>query len=291
MKNLEKLAELAQTLPAKYKANAVALVEKMGEILEGFGDNPVEWRPENLKVVQGTSDRSKLPKNATIGSMILKGAILEQPLSSIPLRIDTTRQYWNPDPEKAQMICSSPDDKVGFNYGNCKVCPYSVFDKETNKSQCNKNLSILNIAEDFSTIFWTNFSKTNYASGTDWQKLMRGAGVSTYKRPYHLSTETSKKSKNVEVIKAEPILDAKIEGAQLLFVEELYRLMVEERKNQLVRFYEYVESRKTGQANASLAAPTHVVELLSAPEDNETVPFDTSTETTEVVSKGKSYKL
>ena len=123
MQNLEKLAELATTLPAELIENASALVERMGEVIEGIGDKPVEWRPDLLKVVQGTSDRSKLPKGATIGSIVIGEEVVEAPYGTIPIRSWISRQYWDADPENARMLCNSPDGLVGYTHGECKTCP------------------------------------------------------------------------------------------------------------------------------------------------------------------------
>lgn len=268
MQNLERLAELAKELPANYKEAATTLVERMGEVIEGLGDKPVEWRPSTLKLVQATSDRSKLPKGANIGSLILGEEIVKQPLKVIPLRYWTSRQYWNPDMDKQGMICSSPDGERGFKYGECRACPYSKFDEEKNKSQCNKTITVLAVTEDLSNIFFINFSKTNYTNGMDWTSLMRKAGVAPHKRVYELSAETSKKAKNVEVIKVENCEgdDSKVNEKILAFVNELFTISGEDRKASLVKFAEYMEARKS---NALLEAPdTHTVELLPAAEDD-----------------------
>jgi hypothetical protein len=264
MQNLEKLASLTDKLPKDLVANAKALVTRMGEVIEGLGDKPIEWRPETLKLVQGTSDRGKLPKGAGIGSIILGEDIAEQPLEVIVLRTYTTRQYWNPDPEQAQMLCNSPDGDTGYQYGNCRICPYSKFDTENNRSQCNKTLTVLCLAADLTRVFFVNFSKTNYSNGTDWQKLMRTAGVAPYKRIYSLSSETSKKSKNVEALKAEPVLNKKVEGDLLAFVEELFNTSGTERKEYLKKYYELVDARKLNQANQLTSnQDSHTMELVT----------------------------
>lgn len=273
MKNLETLATLAAALPDTHKAAAVELVEKMGEVIEGFGDKPLEWRPELLKLVQGTSDRGKLPKGANIGSFVLGEDIMETPMRTIPIRLWTSRQYWNPDPEQAQMLCSSPDGQVGFQYGECKSCPYSKFDEENKRSQCSKTLSVLSITADLKRIFVTNFSKTNYMSGMDWQGLMKKAGVAPHKRIYTLASVTSTKSKNVELIKAEPIAgNNKVEGPLLDFVNELSRVSGEDRKASLESFYEYVANKKARGQDAALEAPADVVLLSAADEVTDVTP-------------------
>ena len=269
MQNLETLAALAEKLPAGVKANALALVERMGSVIEGIGDKPIPFRPDTLKLVQATSDRGKLPKGASIGSLVLGESVLGQPLKVIALRSWITRQYWNPDPEMAQMICNSPDGLVGYQYGECKVCPYSKFDATTNRSQCNKTLTYLVVTADLSSVFLINFSKTNYANGVDWQNLMRKAGVATYKRVYELGSETSKKSKNVECVKAEPVIGEKIEGEVLAFVEELFNISSQDRKESLKGYYEIVDARKAAGNNAALAGPDKdTIELISAPEED-----------------------
>ena len=244
-KNFEKLAELAKELPAAYSTNASALVEKMGEVIEGLSDKPIEWKPSTLKLVQATTDRSKLPKGATIGSLILGESIVKTPLKVIPLRVYTTRQMWNPDPAAASMVCSSPDGVTGFRYGSCKACPNAQFDEVEKKSACNKTITVVSVAEDLSSIFFTNFSKTNYANGLDWQSLMKKAGVSPYKRIYEITSCTSPKVKNVEILKVEPVSGKNtLPDALLPFVEELFKMSGEDRKATLENFYEYIENKK-----------------------------------------------
>jgi hypothetical protein len=269
MQDLTKLAELANALTDSDKEKAVALVERMGEVIEGFGDKPMEWRPGILKLVQGTSDRGKLPKGAGIGSFVLGEDVLPTPYGVIPLRMWTSRQYWNPDPEQAQMLCSSPDGLAGFQYGTCKECPYSKFDVENNKSQCNKTLSVLCLSRSLDNLFVVNFSKTNYMGGVDWQGVMKKAGVAPYKRVYTLASQTSTKSKNVELIKAEPLTSGnRVEGPLLEFVEELFRISGEDRKTVLLKFHEYVNIKKAA-AGAAIAPPEDVL-LITAEETGNT---------------------
>lgn len=294
MKNLETLAELAKSLPADVAEKAAALITSMGEIIEGIGDKPIEWRPETLKLVQATSDRSKLPKGATIGSLVLGEDVLEQPVKVIPIRLWTSRQYWNPDPEKASMLCSSPDGIVGYQYGDCKLCPYQKFDTENNKSQCNKTMTYMAITSTLDRIFFINFSKTNYAQGTDWQSQITKTRAVPYKRIYNLTTQTSAKSKNVEVIRAEPILDGKVEGSVLAFVEELFRVSSADRKEHLEKFHELVAQRKSAAAQLGLS-DAHTMELLPAASDDTVVEVTTVAEqaaAAEATPKsGKKYQV
>lgn len=241
----DKLAELAKGLQGATGKNAAALVSKMGEVIEGLGDKPLEWRPSTIKLVQATTDRSKLPKGSTIGSLVLGESIVQTPLKVVPLRLYTTRQMWNPDPDTASLICSSPDGDVGFRYGNCKACPNSKFDEVEKRSACNKTITVISVTENLDNIFYTNFSKTNYASGMDWQGLMKKAGVAPYKRVYEMSSITSPKVKNVEIVKVEPVTgDNNLDPKLLPFVEELFQLSGTDRKATLANFYEYIEQKK-----------------------------------------------
>lgn len=264
MKNLEKLAELATALPAEYKEVAELLVERMGEVIEGIGDRPVEWRAELLKTVQGTSDRSKLPKGAAIGSMILGEDVLEQPFPVIPLRSWTSRQYWDPNPDNAKMLCNSPDGQHGYMFGECRGCQFSKFSEEENKSQCNKTVTVLAIDGKLSKVFTVNFSKSNYANGTDWLNLQKKAGVAPYKRFYNMATETSKKSKNVEVMTLAP--GGSVAKELLPFLEELFKLVGDDRKVALETYYKMIEERKKNAP--ALEAPAGVVLLAASSESS-----------------------
>lgn len=289
MENLELLKELAGNLTGGLKENAENLVERMGEVIEGIGDKPITWRPGMLKLVQGTSDRGKLPKGVGIGDFVLGEDKLEQPVEVIPLLAWVSRQMWDPNPDNAKMLCNSPDGTVGFQFGDCRTCPHGKFDQEANRSACNKTVSVLVITRDLSNVFTVNFSKTNYMNGVDWQGLMKKAGVAPYKRIYKLSSQTSTKNKNVELIKAEPVTGEKVEGDVLAFVEELFNRSRDDRKEMLLKFHEYVKNK---QANGpALAAPADV-QLIAhdTPVEVEAVEVATS-EATEAKPKAQKYKM
>ena len=71
IERLEQLKTIAGNLTGKKKTNALALIELMGSVIEGLDDKPIEWYPDTLKLVQGVSDRSKLPKEAIVGSFVI----------------------------------------------------------------------------------------------------------------------------------------------------------------------------------------------------------------------------
>jgi len=124
--DLTKLAALAADLPEAYKANALALVTRMGEVIEGIGDEPVKWRAGTVKLFQAVSDRSKVPKGTQVGDLVLGENVLPKPTKVMVLRLWDARQYWSPDQNEAKMLCSSPDAELGYIGMYCKQCPHSM---------------------------------------------------------------------------------------------------------------------------------------------------------------------
>jgi len=256
MQGLEKLQELAGKLTGADKANATELVRRMGEVIEGIGDRPLEWRPANLKVVQATTDRSKLPKGAGVGSVIIGEIIKEQPLKVIPIRMWDTRQKWSADRDNTKLECWSPDASIGFTLAReCKTCPHSKFDPVANRSDCNKTKTVSMVSEDLTEIFTTNFSKTAYQSGVAFQDLMAKARVSPYKRVYNLSTASHPKYKNVEILGAEPDTKAALSEAKLAFLEELYNVMNADRNSSLALIRDLVKAKQLSGAAPALPSP------------------------------------
>jgi hypothetical protein len=252
MNNLDKLKELAEKMPkGELRENALSLVERMGEVIDGIGDEPVRWRPGNLQVAQGTSDYDKMPEGAKLGDLVAGGEILKQPVKFIPLRMWKARQRWSPDQNDAKMLCSSPDGEMGFIGVKCRECPHSKFDEEAGRSACSRGQQALVITDDLKHIFVDSFFKTSSAVGKDFEGLMKKAGVATYKRVYSVKTETSSKYKNVRVQVIEPA--GAVEAHKLEFLAELFRMLTEDRKEFLTRFYEMVESRQQNQAQLLLA--------------------------------------
>jgi hypothetical protein len=230
----------------------------MGEVIEGISDRPIEWRAETLKVMQGTSDRTKLPKAATIGSMIVGDKILENPTKVHVIRMWDTRQYWSPDQNEAKLLCSSPDAEVGYIGKKCRDCEFSKFDEEARKSACGKSKTALVIAEDLSELFMVNFSKTNYSAGRDWAAMMKKAGVAPFRKVYELHTETSKAYKNVESLLVEPAGNTAPEV--LGFLEELFRRTTADRKEHLENFHKMVMANRQNQV--ALEAPDEGTVLI-----------------------------
>ena len=259
--NLENLKALAAKLPGDYKKNATALIARMEEVVEGIGDEPQRWKAPNLKLVQGTTDRSSIPKGTAIGDFILGEAKVEQPFPFIPIRFWDGRQMWSPDQNESKLLCSSPDAKLGYIGAYCNACPHAKFDEVARKSECGKTKNILAIRSDLSDIFMAGFAKTNYKTGLELESAAKKAGVAPYKRVYALVSETNKQYKNVENYAVELLPDDKKNTPDTLtdFLKELFAIVNEDRKQNVEKFYEAVLAKKQSAA------------LLDAPAESNTV--------------------
>jgi hypothetical protein len=250
----EKLYELAEQLPESVRDNAVELLTRMNTKIEGIGDTDVEWYPPLLKIVQGMSDRNKLPKGAMIGDVIIGERKVESPMKFIPIRVYESRQYWSPDQNEARMLCSSPDAQVGYLGFNCKSCPHAKYDEEAKRSECSKLEVVMAMSEDLSELFVINFAKTNYNEGREFKSKLRKAMVPPYKRVYGLRSESSKQYKNVESIKVDVLEKDKqaTNEATLPFLVELFNQIGVDRKKMLDDFHAMIKER---QANGAAQLP------------------------------------
>ena len=267
MNNIENLQALAANLPTGYKEKAEALLERMNSVIEGIGDEPITWKPNMLRLVQGTTDRGSIPKGTSIGDFVLGESRVERPLKFIPLIVWDGRQYWSPDQTESKMLCSSPDAKLGYIGMDCKSCPHSAWDEEAKKSECGKVKQALVIAEDLSDIFQVNFAKTNFAAGLELVGLMKKAGVAPYRRIYSLDSKTSSKNKNVENFDVRPSDDRNVKAELLEFLGELFRTIQGDRKAHLEAFYAMIEDRRQSGQLTALAAPAQADETIALPND------------------------
>jgi hypothetical protein len=249
--NLDTLAALASTLPQPYKDSAEGLVNRMGAVIEGIGDSDVGWRAMTLRLVQGTSDVSKLPDGAKIGSIIHGEDVFPASSSIIPLRSWDSRQYWSPDQNEAKMLCSSPDAVLGYIGKQCKACEHSVYDEQEKSIDCNKVKVFMCISADLSELFLMNFAKTGFKIGSEWQSLQKKAGVAPYRRMYSLKSSVGKSYKNVAQFEIEVIDDEtkRTTPVELLpFITELFNQVGADRKEHVESFHKMIMLRKDNPA-------------------------------------------
>lgn len=242
MQNLQELADLAKDLPEATREAAMTLVERMGTTLEGIGDEPVAWRPPLLRIVQATTDRSTLPKGTGIGDLLIGEEKAATPLEFVPLRLWKARQYWDPNPDNKKMLCQSPDAKVGYIGQECRTCPHAEW-VEGQGSECNKIYTMMAITADLSQIFLTNFAKTSYSVGTEFENTMKKAGVAMYSRQYSLGSKTNK---TYEMLEVSPLDTAKrrTPDGHLPFLKALFDQIGAGRKEAIEGFYKLVEDRR-----------------------------------------------
>lgn len=284
---VENLKLIAETLPTDAKQNALALLEEMGSVIEGIGDNAVEWKPPFLRLVQGTTDRSTIPKGTAIGDFVLGEKKVDNPLEFIPLRMWDARQYWDPDQNNKKMLCNSPDAKLGYIGIECKLCPKSKW-VEGVGSECNKIKGMLAITADLRQLFSINFAKTSYKPGMELEGLMRKAGVSPYRRTYGLATTSSTTAKNVEMFKIEILPENKriTADTSLEFLKGLFDIIGADRKSAIDRFYEAARQRTD---TISIAPPDTTLVIENKP--SETQAESTTLKETSVSPLAKNYKV
>lgn len=263
MINTESLLALAANLPSPYKENAEALLERMAEVVEGIGDEPIRWKPNMLKIISGQTARDSYPRTAGVGDFLLGEDVEGKPLKFIPLIVWDGRQYWSPDKDEKKMLCNSPDAKLGYIGSYCNQCPHSKWDEAANRSDCGKIKSSLFIKEDFSDIFITNFSKTNYASGMDLVAMLKKAGVAPYRRIYELSTKQNGKNSNVDNYVVKPAAEKAVKPELLAFLAELFKTVQSDRKESLESFYKVVMDRRDRTPHLAIQDEADTTVLLT----------------------------
>lgn len=277
----QELIALAEKLPAQYKDNALELVGRMFTVIEGLDDNDSggTWTIPSLKLVQAMTDRSSIPKNAHIGSLVLGEEVLGQPLEIIPIRAWLSRSLWDPDLSNNKSICWSPDAEMGMNGQACKGCPSAKWNEEEKKVDCTLTRSFLVVSTDLKHMFKVNFSKTNYTFGTELLEYMKKASVSTFKRFYKLQTESGKRSKNVEALVPTP--GGTVPAELHEFLAHLFQVFSDDRRGMLEGFHAAALERRNNAPQ--LAGPT-------AGEDG-TILIESKTTVVDANEASSGYKL
>ena len=245
--NLSKLAEAIKD--DTRRTNALALLGRMQEVIEGVGDRPITWQPKLVKVLQALSKTDDILGNAKPGAIVAGNEVVPNGSEVIPLMTWTSRSMWDPNKDSNRKLCSSPDGKMGFAHGLCQKCPFSRSDEGI--PPCNKEQAFLMIRRDFSDMWRLTFHKTQYRDGKDWSDNIKNSRTHPYKRVYALNGADYEKKKQIKTVKASllDIKDNAIPADELAFLEALYHKQLNDRKIYLERYHEYVES-KQGDAPA-----------------------------------------
>lgn len=277
--------------PEAYHPALTSLMEKINTVLEGISDEPIKWSPGYLKIVQATSDRTKLPKGTGIGAMLLGDTVVEAPLKVIPLMSFTGRNYWDPDQTKNRTICRSPDSVHGVTGQKCKGCRFSVYDESQKKSPCSSVHAFLVITEDLSNIFYVQFAKTGYAAGSEWRKTMRDAAVDSYKRVYSLSTKTHPTYKNVENLEVTPA--GVVPGELHATLHEIYKYFANARVEYLRDFAEAAQLKveTSGIIFDGLSYEEAVKNLIGEDNSEDNIPPSEEAAPATSTTPKKTYKM
>jgi len=272
----QQLQELATKIADDTKKkNALQLLEDMQMEIPGIGDEPVRWRPSFIRVVQGTTDTSKISEKVSVGDIVWGDSAKGTTAKVIPISAFPGRQMWDPDPNKTTMLCSSPDGKIGFRYGECKKCSFSKYDEAAKKSACSSNYTFYVLAPDLSSIGQISFSKTSYANGAAWLKVLRRGGY-PYRNAYNLKTTKSTQYKNVSLLEAEGIPGQIVYGeGEMEFVHNLYMFFFESREAFLKSWTEEHSNPKP-----ALAGPEETPQLSHTILDGEETTTEASSEAT-----------
>lgn len=257
------------------KANAEALLVRMTTETQGIGDEITRWRPSTLRIVQATTDVDSIEGDARAGDIIYGNSPAPKDAKVFILRAWDSRTMWNPDMNIKKIMCSSPDGKTGWRFGNCRTCENGKFQDGT-PSLCRQQKSFLAITEDFSEVIVINMSRTQLSIGRDLESKLRKMAVMPFLRVFELKTKKSEKNKLINNL--DPIrTDSYANDNAGQFLHELFNYFVDERREELSHFYdkvkEYAESKK--DSDNAPAASGHDVDLGS--EAAPAAPADGST--------------
>lgn len=230
--------------------NAEALIARMTSTSQGIGDEIRRWHPSNLRIVQATTDVDSIDGDVRPGDLVYGNVKAPKDARVFLLRAWDSRTMWNPDLNIKSIMCSSPDGKVGWRFGDCKSCENGKFQDGT-PSLCRQQKSFLAVTEDFSDIVVIHLSRTQLSIGRDLESKLRKMATLPYMRLFALQTKKSEKSKAISVLDPVRTDDYANDNAGQ-FLTALFDYFVAERRDELAYFYnkikEYKESKQAEKA-------------------------------------------
>ena len=259
-KKREALTALGEdaSMPPAMQASVKALVDLANPVKPGMEEVTTVWSPARVLVHQPTSNDPKKPESSKLGNMYsTAGQLLESPLAFIPFYFH--EENVNFEQGKKVPVCSSPDGKVGGQYGICEDCLYLPFGKqnggrgEQKKTDCNAQLTVAMLSADLTQIYLCQFSKTSRSAGA---ALMALAGKHPFcwKQSYLLSTEKKTGDLGIYwIFKIEPTgKDNSPEACKI--AKALNELYAAERKRLLGTYYYRVSAAPLQAAQVEAAA-------------------------------------
>lgn len=258
---LTKVQDAIKALPEALQANATKLITDMTTERMGIGDNVLRWHPSILRIVQGTTNTESIDGDVKLGDIVFGNRPAPKNPRVFVLRSWESRALWDSDINKPQIICQSPDGKTGWRFGDCKKCENSKFQGDK-PAACRGQKTFLAVTEDLTEIIRIDLSRTQYKIGMEWEKRLSKMSGMPFERLFALEVRRNEKNKNVYNL--EPTrTDSYAVPEVSQFLGALFDYFVENRKEELKRFYDKIEdykSRKAEEAkqeSSSDEAPDH----------------------------------
>ena len=262
-------AELSDVIRTKVHT----LVDLANPIKPGMEEVSTSWAPSRIMIHQPTTTDPKKPESSKPGNLYSSsGQFVENPFPFIPLNFH--EENINFEQGQKQPVCSSPDGKVGGQFGICQECVYLPFGKQHGgrgdqaKTDCQSQIVVLLLAVDLSQIYVCQFSKTSRAAGSALISLAK-AQPFPWKQSYLLSTEKKVGALGTYwILKVEAT--AKDNSAEACKVAKvLQELYAAERKRNLAEFYLSIAAAPLNATAMEAAATAQLGTGLSPGYDEE----------------------
>lgn len=235
------------------KGNALALIRAMTTERTSIGDKIIRWSPSQLRIVQGTTNTDNIDGKVTLGDIVLGSVPAANPLRVYILRSWDSRALWDQDLNRPNVICSSPDGKKGWKFGDCRSCENSKFQGEV-PSLCRQQKTFLAITEDLTEIIRIDLSRTQLKIGAELEKRLSKMATMPFERVFELKSRRNEKNKNIynlDPIRTDDYSPAETTG----FLNTVFDLFAERRREELTSFYSKMEEYKAKKANVETDIP------------------------------------
>lgn len=235
------------------KGNALALLKAMTTERTSIGDKIIRWSPSTLRIVQGTTNTDNIDGKVTLGDIVLGSIPAPSPLRVYILRSWDSRALWDQDLNRPNVICSSPDGKKGWKFGDCRSCENSKFQGDV-PSLCRQQKTFLAITEDLSEIIRIDLSRTQLKIGAELEKRLSKMATMPFERVFELKSRRNEKNKNIynlDPIRTDDYSPAETTG----FLNTVFDLFAERRREELTSYYAKMEEYKSKKANVETDVP------------------------------------
>lgn len=240
----------ASTDDKEVQKGLASLMRIANPVVRGREERNTAWTVPQVKTVYGTTRDSSKPANAQLGDIYTTdGRHHPDGIVFTPLYIFDSHRMFTQG-QQAPM-CSSPDGKLGSNFGPCNQCPHLPLVKNNRgeHTECDAGLVVIGLTDKWQ-IYRIDFFKTSYKAGTNVDKLS-SRQADLWERWFKLTTQPqSRNGYDYHIYKTELTgndVDLPTVGAA---AEELYRFIRDERAAMLKEFYDRALNTMTPTASA-----------------------------------------